>query len=199
MSLIQEALEKAGGKLDEKKKEAPSQAALRARLELPNPQVRPVSRAARATPSELPVQKRKPLMAAALEEKSGGSSKAVFFLWSGLIAVVVLSACYILIMEVRALSSGGEASRQNKNEKAVVREVVSPFAEATLQTAHSSVAGISFHLSGITSSGGEMLALINNQIVTVGDILRENAMVKEINPQDVLLLYGEVEIRLKLS
>lgn len=55
-----------------------------------------------------------------------------------------------------------------------------------------------FVLSGITESGTEKLAVINNQVVGTGDRLKEKAFVKEIRETYVILDQGGREIRLSL-
>lgn len=44
-----------------------------------------------------------------------------------------------------------------------------------------------FVLNGITTSGGERMALINNQIVTAGMLLQGNILVKNISTRHVIL------------
>lgn len=53
-------------------------------------------------------------------------------------------------------------------------------------------------LTGITVSGDERLALINNQVVGVGDFIREKARVKEIRERSVILEFQGKEFRLTL-
>lgn len=53
-------------------------------------------------------------------------------------------------------------------------------------------------LTGITVSGDEKLALINNQVVGVGDFLREKARVKEIRERSVILDFQGKDVRLTL-
>ncbi len=55
-----------------------------------------------------------------------------------------------------------------------------------------------FVLTGVTESNGAKLALINNQVAGVGDRLREKAFVKSINEDSVVLDYDGREIRLNL-
>ena len=55
-----------------------------------------------------------------------------------------------------------------------------------------------FLLTGITSSGAERLALINGQVVGVGDRLKEKALVKDIREQSVTLDYSGKRIKLSL-
>lgn len=54
-------------------------------------------------------------------------------------------------------------------------------------------------LNGITSAGSERLALINNQIVSVGDRLKENAVVKMILSRSVVLENQGKEVMLSLE
>ena len=55
-----------------------------------------------------------------------------------------------------------------------------------------------FLLTGITESGNEKLALINNQVVGVNNTLKENAIVKDIQEKSVLLYFRGREIKLTL-
>ena len=55
-----------------------------------------------------------------------------------------------------------------------------------------------FKLSGITISGGQTLALVNNQVVAEGDRLKENAIVKKIADGTVTLEYNGKEFDLTL-
>ena len=55
-----------------------------------------------------------------------------------------------------------------------------------------------FSLTGITTSGTERLALINNQVVGVGDRIGEKAIVKEIQERRVILEFQGREVQLKL-
>ena len=55
-----------------------------------------------------------------------------------------------------------------------------------------------FVLSGITESGTQKLAVINNQVVGTGDRLREKAFVKEIRATSVILDLSGREIKLSL-
>ena len=57
----------------------------------------------------------------------------------------------------------------------------------------------SFVLTGVTSSGGEYMALINNQVVQIGDRLREDALVKTIGKEEVTLDFQGKEIKLSLN
>ena len=56
-----------------------------------------------------------------------------------------------------------------------------------------------FTLSGITFSGGQPLALVNNQVVAVGDRLKENAVVKVIQAEQVILDYQGKEVVLSMK
>ena len=62
----------------------------------------------------------------------------------------------------------------------------------------SDAAAVKFVLTGITDSGDGKLAVINNQVVAVGDRLLEKAFVKEIQPRSVTLDYDRKEIKLTL-
>lgn len=55
-----------------------------------------------------------------------------------------------------------------------------------------------FQLTGITTVEGEELALINNQVVGVGDLTREKALIKKIQNRSVLLEIRGREISLSL-
>lgn len=55
-----------------------------------------------------------------------------------------------------------------------------------------------FELTGIMTSGGQNLALINDQVVAAGDHLRGKAVVKEINEKNVVLELQGKEIKLSL-
>lgn len=56
------------------------------------------------------------------------------------------------------------------------------------------------NLTGITESGGVRYALINNQVVTVGDMLRkENAVVREIAPKSAIVECRGRKITLNLD
>lgn len=55
-----------------------------------------------------------------------------------------------------------------------------------------------FVLTGVTYSGKDRLALINDQVVGVGDRLQEKAFVKEIGEKYVVLDYERKEIKLTL-
>lgn len=55
-----------------------------------------------------------------------------------------------------------------------------------------------FKLSGITISGGQPLALINNQVAAVGDTLKENVIVKKIDGQSVTIEQNGKEISLTM-
>jgi hypothetical protein len=55
-----------------------------------------------------------------------------------------------------------------------------------------------FVLSGITTVGESRLALINNQVVGVGDTLREKAVVEEILEREATLKYYSRKIKLSL-
>ena len=55
-----------------------------------------------------------------------------------------------------------------------------------------------FALTGITDSNTGKLALINNQVVGVGDKLKENALVKTIAGRSVVLYFHGKEITLSL-
>jgi len=54
-------------------------------------------------------------------------------------------------------------------------------------------------LTGITKTAGERYALINNEIVKVGDLLAGNALVKSIFARDVILEYQGKDISLTLN
>ena len=56
-----------------------------------------------------------------------------------------------------------------------------------------------FNLSGITVSGGQPLALVNNQVVAVGDVLKEGATVKDIQPGKVILVYKNRDVLLTIN
>ena len=79
----------------------------------------------------------------------------------------------------------------------------SPVMMAGVQSAASS-ASVSvaptpqFVLTGITDSGSGKLALINNQVVGIGDRLKEKAFVKSIGERSAVLDYSGKEIRLSL-
>ena len=60
------------------------------------------------------------------------------------------------------------------------------------------LAGFRFTLTGITTYGTERLALINNQVVGVGEKLKENATVLEIQGQKVALDFQGKRIELEL-
>jgi hypothetical protein len=60
------------------------------------------------------------------------------------------------------------------------------------------VAQVKFLLTGITTADGVQLALINNQVVGVGDILREKATVKAITANTVTLEWEGRQITLSL-
>ncbi len=55
-----------------------------------------------------------------------------------------------------------------------------------------------FVLNGITSSGNKMLALINNQVVSVGDLLVEDAVVEDIQRRKAVILHNGQRIVLEL-
>ncbi len=55
-----------------------------------------------------------------------------------------------------------------------------------------------FKLNGITSSNGQYTALINGQLVGVGDRLQENAVIKTIQEHAVILDFRGKEIELQL-
>ena len=55
-----------------------------------------------------------------------------------------------------------------------------------------------FILNGITESTQGKLALINNQVLSVGDRMKEKAVVKEIREKSAVLDYNGREIRLSL-
>ena len=58
----------------------------------------------------------------------------------------------------------------------------------------------SLKLTGITSSGGVRYALINNQVVSIGDMLKkENAVVKDILPRSAVVDQGGRLITLSLD
>lgn len=62
----------------------------------------------------------------------------------------------------------------------------------------SDAAATKFVLTGITDSGNDKLALINNQVVGIGDRLQEKAFVKEIHGRTVVLEYNNKEIKISL-
>jgi hypothetical protein len=55
-----------------------------------------------------------------------------------------------------------------------------------------------FTLTGITISGDQRLALINDQVVAVGDRVGENTFVKEIQERRVILEFQGREVKLAL-
>jgi len=55
-----------------------------------------------------------------------------------------------------------------------------------------------FVLTGITTSEGKPLALINDQVVGVGDRVGDKALVKEIQERRVILEFQGREIKLAL-
>jgi hypothetical protein len=57
---------------------------------------------------------------------------------------------------------------------------------------------IKFTLTGITETEGVKLALINNQVVGEGDKLRENAVVKSISNENVVVEYQNKPVTLSL-
>ncbi len=59
-------------------------------------------------------------------------------------------------------------------------------------------AQIRFTLTGITETDGMRLALINNQVVGEGDRMRENAVVKTISKDTVVLEYQNKPLKLSL-
>jgi hypothetical protein len=58
------------------------------------------------------------------------------------------------------------------------------------------ISQIQFVLTGVTSSEGNLLALINDQVVAVGDKLQEGAVVKSIADKKAVLVYQGREITL---
>ena len=55
-----------------------------------------------------------------------------------------------------------------------------------------------FKLSGITTSGGKRLALINNGIFAEGDPINGNTIVQEIQTRRVILMQGSREVILDM-
>lgn len=75
--------------------------------------------------------------------------------------------------------------------------VKTPYA-ATRQTSPRIFFGGSYRLTGITKINGVKMAVINDEIVGVGDLLSNKGMVKEIGDQEVLLDLRGQKIRLTL-
>ncbi len=63
---------------------------------------------------------------------------------------------------------------------------------------HKKTSQVKLTLTGITSANNQPLALINNQVVGMGDKLREGAIVKSIHGQEVILELDGRKIALSL-
>lgn len=112
----------------------------------------------------------------------------------------ILAACLIILMGVLSvLFLLRQGLPLSKPTASALREVSKPMPALRMP---SLVPEISFlpklSLTGITVSGDEKLALINNQVVGVGDFLREQARVKEIRERSVVLEFQGRELRLTL-
>lgn len=159
MSLIQEALEKAGRTAEE-------------------------GRSVAATPP--PAADSRPPTGLAANPKRNSQT---LILVAGVIVFLTGLIAYHL------LSTWVEHSSLKKDEgKALL-----PFVEARVPSLVPDLSPLpKFVLTGITASGKERLALINNQVVRVGDPIGENAFVKEIQERRVILEFRGREVKLTL-
>ena len=80
-------------------------------------------------------------------------------------------------------------------ETTSISEIVSPIAPSKASEKSKTP---KFSLSGITASGGQRMALINNEIVTAGMILKGDVQVKKILARAVILEDRGKEITLSL-
>lgn len=174
MSLIQEALEKAG-------KVQPAENF----YEIPNrPEPKPFK------PAALKV-KETAVLSKAADIKQVKPARAIqissqFLFRAGIAAGLILlfwAASFVL-------------SRGGKSSGVMVAGVSSAASHSSMLTAASPVP--KFTLTGITDSGTGKLALINDQVAGIGDRLKEQAFVKQIGENYAVLDYNGKEIQLTL-
>lgn len=99
--------------------------------------------------------------------------------------------CFAAVFAFSRVSAGS-----HRMEKSGVLNVVAP--TAALQMPIRVLAGPIYRLTGITSLGGQPMAVINEEIVGVGAVLPGKAVVKEISHGEVLLDVQGKDLRLRL-
>lgn len=171
MSLIQEALEKAG-KIQQTEKF----------YELPE-RLKPEPFQPKA-----PKVKKAAVLSKAVEIKPAPKIEisSQFLIRAGIAAGLILffwAASFIL-------------SRGGKSSGVMVAGVSSAASHSSMLPAASPVP--KFTLTGITDSGTGKLALINDQVAGIGDRLKEQAFVKQIGENYAVLDYNGKEIQLTL-
>lgn len=176
MSLIQEALEKAG-KIQpaEKFYEIPE------RLK-PEPKHEPVRTAAAKVTQE-----------AVISRASGVKPALNFLVPSRFWIPAGFAAGIILLLWMTSFALG----RIGKPSGVMVAGVSSAASRSSSSILPASSVP-KFVLTGITNSGSGKLALINNQVVRIGDRLKEKAFVKQIGENYAVLDYNSKEIQLSL-
>ncbi len=110
--------------------------------------------------------------------------------WKWGIGVAAFLCAAGLLFSFRGTLKNEGISPGNASEVLVVR---SP-AVVSLNASYN----VPFRLTGITSRGGEAMALINGQVVAVGDSLPGKAVVKSIGDGAVLLEVRGKQVRLEL-
>lgn len=210
MSLIQEALEKVG----------------KARLETVSLRHEPGT--APAEPKKIPIPKvlreervHAPVFAA--EEKLPASAAApvreeekqtLEFTFSRTTGLIIAALCFLGALALFQMFMFGSiqksspvlsppAPKMETQAPAAVRPAVAAASRPASRPVMNPVRSFydskpMFKLSGITTSGGEPLALVNNQVVGIGDLLKENATVRDIQNGRVVLAYNGNDVILTM-
>ncbi len=117
-------------------------------------------------------------------------SKRMLYIAIGVFLLFSLFAGRFLMRPLKNDVAVSTAPAFEKTQEAVVK-TQTPFTQKTISK-------IKFVLTGVTSTDHMLLALINNQVVGVGDRLRENAVVKSIAENSVEIEYQGKPIKLSI-
>ena len=172
MSLITEALEKSGNIVEQKPVAKP-------RL---HPSLKEESLQVKAAPPAEPIRPVSSFLAKA--KLPVQAKKSVWILFAAAILLALWGGAVTYFMKQGVVTKQVETSVSR--DSSILQN---PFSNA----------GPKFSLTGITLSGSQRYALINNQVVGVGDFLKkENATVVQIQDKSVILTSQGREIRLSL-
>jgi hypothetical protein len=107
---------------------------------------------------------------------------------------------YILILIAMILVSEFMSRRNDEHSTFIpTSRMIAPKAVSKDLTTSKAKDQTPFHLTGITYQDGAPLALINNQVVGVGDTLKENAQVVSITNRSATIQYKRKKISLSLE
>lgn len=117
---------------------------------------------------------------------------------AGMIKGVLIAAGIFLISVVFIIYFVISAQAEHSSPKKDRGQALLSRVEARVPLLPDLVLRPEFTLTGITMSDGRPLALINDQVVAVGDRVEEKALVKEIQERRVILEFQGREIKLSL-